>query len=76
MKPSEDWTTVNSNSVCYVLLPENLQPENFNQLFPAFVKKYRPAERVATTGQVLQSIKEVHYDGDSGNFLGGPFQEN
>lgn len=70
MKPSEDWTTVNSNSVCYVLLPENLQPENFNQLFPAFVKKYRPAERVATTGQVLQSIKEVHYDGDSGNFLG------
>jgi ABC-type antimicrobial peptide transport system permease subunit len=70
MNPSEDWATVSSNNVCYVLLPEKLSPENFNKLFPAFVKKYRPEERAATTGQVLQSIKEVHYDGESGNFLG------
>ncbi|MBA3675341.1 MAG: ABC transporter permease, partial [Chitinophagaceae bacterium] len=70
LNPSDDWTTVSSNNVCYVLLPENLSPENLNKLLPAFVKKYRPEERVATTGQVLQSIKEVHYDGESGNFLG------
>ena len=70
MSPSEDWTTVYGNNVCYVLLPKNIKPENFNKLFPAFVKKYRPEERVATTGQVLQSIKEVHYDSASGNFLG------
>ncbi len=51
-------------------MPKNLSPGNLNKLFPAFVKKYRPEERVGTTGQVLQSIKEVHYDSASGNFLG------
>ena len=70
MNPSDDWTTVSSNNVCYVLLPENTKPENFNKLFPAFVKKYRPEERAANTGQTLQSLTEVHYDSESGNFLG------
>ncbi|MEJ7829501.1 MAG: ABC transporter permease [Segetibacter sp.] len=67
---SDDWVTVSSNNGCYVLLPQNLSPENFNKLFPAFVKKYRPAERQATTAQVLQSLKDVHYDGAAVNFLG------
>lgn len=70
MNPSDDWATVNSNNVCYVLLPENTKPGDFNKLFPAFVKKYRPEERAANTGQVLQSITEVHYDSEAGNFLG------
>ncbi len=67
---SDDWVTVSSSQECYVLLPQNLSAENFNKLFPAFVKKYRPAERQAATMQVLQSIKEVHYDSAAGNFLG------
>jgi ABC-type antimicrobial peptide transport system permease subunit len=50
-------------------LPPNLSAESFNKFFHVFVKKYRPAERQATTAQVLQSIKEVHYD-NAGNFLG------
>jgi predicted permease len=66
---SDDWVTVSSNHVCYVLLPKNLTAANFNKQFPAFVKKYRPADRAATTGQLLQSIKEVHYDPIAGNFL-------
>lgn len=53
--------SVSSDHGCYVLLPENVSLESFNKLFPAFVKKYRPAERAAQTGQLLQSLKEVHY---------------
>ncbi len=67
---SDDWVTVSSNHVCYVLLPQNLSPDNFNKFFPAIVKKYIPAERVAQTGFTLQSLKQVHYDADAGNFLG------
>jgi ABC-type antimicrobial peptide transport system permease subunit len=70
MNPSDDWTTVSSNHVCYVLLPQTIKPGDISKLFPAFVKKYRPEERASTTGQVLQSIADVHYDSDSGNFLG------
>ncbi len=66
--PSEDWATVNGNNVCFVLLPENLSPYDINKLFPAFVKKYRPEERVANTGQLLQPLDEIHYDEESGNF--------
>ncbi|HEX8675880.1 MAG TPA: FtsX-like permease family protein, partial [Segetibacter sp.] len=66
---SEDWVTVSSNHSCYVLLPQTLSYKSFNKLFPAFVNKYRPAERAVKTGQLLQSIKEVHYDADAGNFL-------
>ncbi|WP_018615774.1 ABC transporter permease [Segetibacter koreensis] len=65
---STDWVSVNSDHGCYVLLPENLSFESFNKLFPAFVTKYRPAERAVNTAQLLQSVKEVHYDADSGNY--------
>jgi ABC-type antimicrobial peptide transport system permease subunit len=68
--PSEDWATVSSNHVCYVLLPKNVDPRHFNKLLPAFVKKYTPVERAGTSVQVLQPIKEVHYDTVAGNFLG------
>jgi hypothetical protein len=44
-KNSTDWVSVSSDHGCYVLLPKNLSPEGFNKLFPAFVNKYRPAER-------------------------------
>ncbi|GEO09200.1 ABC transporter permease [Segetibacter aerophilus] len=67
---STDWVSVSSNHGCYVLMPDNITPASFNKFFPGFVKKYRPAERVAVTGQLLQSIKEVHYDADAGNFIG------
>ncbi len=70
LAPSEDWTTVSSNHVCYVLLPGNVDPKNLNKLLPAFIKKYTPEERAGTSSQVLQPIKEVHYDTVAGNFLG------
>ena len=66
---STDWVTVSSNHGCYILLPEKLSAVNFNIVFPAFVTRYRPADRAATTGQHIQSIKEVHYDAQAGNFL-------
>ena len=67
---STDWVSVNSDHGCYVLLPQNLSFENFNKLLPAFIRKYTPAERQGKTSQQLQSLKEVHFDAEAGNFLG------
>ena len=65
---STDWISVSSAMGCYILLPENVSPQKFSSLLPAFIKKYKPAEYVKD-GVLLQSLSKVHYDGDAGNFL-------
>ena len=64
-----DWVTVSSSMGCYFLLPDNVSPAKFNSLLPAFIKKYKPAE-YAKNGVIIQPLSKVHYDSDTGNFLG------
>lgn len=65
---STDWQTVSSAMECYLLLPKNLSEQKFNSFFPAFVKKYKPAEAVKDL-QLLQPLSKVHYDNLTGNYL-------
>lgn len=65
---STDWVSISSGMACYVLLPGNLSPKNFEAQLVAFVKKYKPAD-AARNLQFLQPLTEVHYDAQTGNFL-------
>lgn len=64
----QDWNTINSNLMCYVLLPANVQSASINNLLPTILKKYKRAEN-AHVGQFLQPLHEVHFDTQTSNFL-------
>jgi putative ABC transport system permease protein len=56
----------------YVVLPPNVSPASINAALPAFVKKYKPADRL-TDGLVLQPLRDIHFDERFGNFNGRTF---
>src|SRR5258706_1670069 len=66
---STDWASVASNHGCYVLLPKGTSPSSFDGLLKSFVKKYKKDD-AAQNPQYLQSLSQVHYDEEPGNFLG------
>jgi hypothetical protein len=68
----EDWVSVGSEVQCYVVLPPNVSPASINAALPAFVKKYKPADRL-TDGLVLQPLRDIHFDERFGNFNGRTF---
>jgi putative ABC transport system permease protein len=65
---STDWVSVASNHSCYVLLPEGTSPSLINEQLKLFVKKYKKDD-AAKQPQYLQSLSQVHYDEEPGNFL-------
>jgi putative ABC transport system permease protein len=65
---STDWNSITSDHGCYVLLPEGMSPADMNEQFKSFVKKYKKGTE-ARDMQLVQSLSEVHYDANAGNFL-------
>ena len=65
---STDWISVASNHGCYVLLPGGANPSAFDEQLRSFVKKYKK-EDAAKNPQYVQSLSQVHYDEEPGNFL-------
>ena len=65
---STDWVSVASNHGCYILLPEGTSPSAMSNQLAAFEKKYKTGD-AAKNLQLIQSLSEVHYDSESGNFL-------
>ena len=61
-----DWRTVSSAMGTYVLLPDKMDPAQFDKQLVQFVKKYKKEEKPAM--HQLESVSEVHYQ-DHGNFL-------
>ncbi|MDN3655934.1 ABC transporter permease [Ferruginibacter paludis] len=53
---------------CYMLLPQNMSAENFNQQLSAFTRKVQPADN--KDSYILQPINAVHYDAAAGNYSG------
>jgi len=66
---SEDWGSVSSSMGCYILLPDKFSAGQLKALLPAFVKKYKSGDD-ANNPQVIQSLSEVHFDNQAGNYLG------
>jgi ABC-type antimicrobial peptide transport system permease subunit len=63
---SPDWNGTNPDFGCYVLLPQNISVNNFNQQLNAYSKKVLPADNKNT--QILQSLNAVHYDTEVGDY--------
>ena len=66
---STDWVSVDDSHGCYVLLPENTSLASLRSQLLSFTKKYKK-EDLAESLELPQSLSQVHYDEESGNFLG------
>jgi len=65
---SKDWWSINGDHGCYVQLPPNVSVARMNQQLDAFSRKYRTPDNKNT--QLLQSLQEVHFDAQGGNYGG------
>lgn len=61
-----DWHGTAPDFGCYVLLPQGLTAESFNQQLAAYARTTRPADN--NDNYILQSLSAVHYDGEAGNY--------
>jgi putative ABC transport system permease protein len=67
MAKSTDWEDrTNSDFGCYVLLPQNISADNFNQQLRAYSRKMESPDD--KDSHVIQSLCEVHYDTQTGNY--------
>jgi putative ABC transport system permease protein len=66
---STDWVSVSSNHGCYILLPEGMSKDAIDQQLKQFSLKYKKEDN-ARNIQVTQSLSQVHFDAEAGNFLG------
>jgi putative ABC transport system permease protein len=65
---SKDWWSLNGSHGSYVLLPTNETAAKADQQLKALSKKYRTPDNKNT--QVLESLADVHFDAQSGNYGG------
>lgn len=65
---ADDWHSVASNYCCYVLLPEGMTATAMNTQLAALTKKYNE-DKADRTKLRLQSLSDIHYNEDIGNFL-------
>ena len=63
---SDNWGSISSAVQCYVKIPSEIAPEDINDAFPAFLRKYVDNERVDKKELSLQSLADVHYDNEYG----------
>jgi putative ABC transport system permease protein len=55
-----------SNFGCYLLLPQNVSAESFNQQLKAYTRRTAPIGN--KDSHIIQSITDVHYDAEAGNY--------
>jgi putative ABC transport system permease protein len=65
---SKDWNSTSNNFGCYVLLPPNVSQAYLTSRLRALVKKNHTDN--ITDSEVAQSLKDVHFDVQSGNYSG------
>ena len=70
-----DWVSTFGGAETFVVLPDNLSPDNFNKQLAVFTKKYKPAE-YAKDGIIVQPLSEIHYDDRFGNYRNHTFSKN
>jgi putative ABC transport system permease protein len=55
-----------SNFSCYLLLPQNVSAERFNKQLKAYTRRTAPIGN--KDSHIIQSIIDVHYDAEAGNY--------
>jgi len=56
-----DWVSTFGSNYCFIVLPENLSVNQFNQHLDAFTKKHKPNEYKGQ-GFQLQALGDMHYN--------------
>lgn len=62
-----DWGSLSSNHQVYIMLPQNVNAADIQAQMKGFVKKHFPEDRPDQRMQVLQPLKEIHFDSRYGN---------
>ncbi len=61
------WGSLSSNHQVYVMLPANVSPRTVQKQLEGFVKKYLRNDGPNKRSQVLQPLREIHFDSRYGN---------
>jgi len=70
-----NWTATFAQHYCFVVLPDNLSPNDFNRDLASLVQKYKPAG-YKNEGMALLPLKEMHYDTRYETFHNHVFSKN
>jgi putative ABC transport system permease protein len=70
-----DWVSTYGDASTFIVLPEDLAVQKFNESLKTFAKKHKPVE-YAKDAYVLQSLSEIHYDERMGNYGGHTFSHS
>ena len=63
---STDWNTTVSDYGCYILLPQNMSANNFNQQLKDYSRKVESAAN--KDSHIAQPLSAIHYDAQVGNY--------
>ncbi|WDZ98711.1 ABC transporter permease [Mucilaginibacter sp. SJ] len=63
---STDWNRTVTDFGCYILLPQSLSANNFNQQLRAYSQKVQSSDN--KDSHIIQSLNAVHYDSQTGNY--------
>ena len=64
----DSWGGISSSMQCYVRLRPGVSPAQVEQVFPAYVKKYRPTSKNVHHYK-LQPLADVHFNGQYGGTM-------
>lgn len=64
------WGSISSDNVAFVLLEDNVTPEQINAQFPDFIERHWDKEERETRTFLLSSLSEYHFDDRFGTFSG------
>ncbi|MES2265866.1 MAG: ABC transporter permease [Bacteroidota bacterium] len=71
----EDWGSTFGSHSCFVLLPDNVTEQSFNQSLVGFIKKHKP-EEAKRDAMLLQPLSEMHYDTRAGLYTNQVFSKD
>jgi len=63
---STDWNRTVTDFGCYILLPQSLSADNFNQQLRAYSQKVQSSDN--KDSHIIQALNAVHYDSQTGNY--------
>jgi putative ABC transport system permease protein len=69
LSTTDDWYSTATNHNCYLLLPEEMRSSAMSAQLTALLGKYSSDKKNADA-QTLQSISDVHYNGEISNYTG------
>ena len=67
-----NWTSINGEQYCFVVLPDNQSATQFNHELDGFVKKHIPPGTVKE-GMQLQALSDIHYNAEIHKYTQGAF---